>query len=170
MKRMTQAQLKEIEDHLRNLRKTDDLSYSSGVGGKSSEEAEGKKVIDQETLLRLIDECKEEEDRLALLQIMPADKQTQETMAVQQENAQRQIAKLDEISSKLTDAGSQIEHANALQLEAGELEEQLVSSQAKMLNLLEEAEKEKAAGLVKKFDDLVEKTKNFTSHNIGKID
>ena len=170
MKRMTQAQLKEIEDHLRNLRRTDDLSYSSGIGGKSSEEAEGKKVIDQETLLRLIDECKEEEDRLALLQIMPADKQTQETMAVQQENAQRQIAKLDEISSKLTNAGSQIEHANALQLEAGELEEQLVSSQAKMLNLLEEAEKEKAAGLVKKFDDLVEKTKNFTSHNIGKID
>ena len=46
MKRMTQAQLKEIEDHLRNLRKTDDLSYSSGVGGQSSEEAEGKKVID----------------------------------------------------------------------------------------------------------------------------
>jgi len=39
-----------------------------------------------------------------------------------------------------------------------------------MLNLLEEAENEKAAGLVKKFDDLVEKTKNFTSHNIGKID
>ena len=46
----------------------------------------------------------------------------------------------------------------------------MVSSQAKMLNLLEEAENEKAAGLVKKFDDLVERTKNFTSHNIGKID
>ena len=39
-----------------------------------------------------------------------------------------------------------------------------------MLNLLEEAEKEKAAGLVRKFDDLVERTKNQTSHNIGKID
>ena len=57
-----------------------------------------------------------------------------------------------------------------MQLEAGELEDQLVSSQAKMLNLLEEAEKEKAAGLVRKFDDLVERTKNQTSHNIGKID
>ena len=101
---------------------------------------------------------------------MPADKQTQETMAIQQENAQRQIAKLDEISTKLTDAGSQIEKANALQLEAGELEDQLVSSQAKMLDMLEEAEKEKAAGLVMKFDDLVERTKNQTSHNIGKID
>ena len=42
-----------------------------------------KKMIDQETLLRLIDECKEEEDRLNFLQIMPDDKQTQETMAVQ---------------------------------------------------------------------------------------
>ena len=91
-------------------------------------------------------------------------------MAIQQENGQRQIAKLDEISTKLTHAGSQIEQANALQLEAGELEDQLVSSQAKMLNLLEEAEKEKAAGLVRKFDDLVERTKNQTSHNIGKID
>lgn len=57
-----------------------------------------------------------------------------------------------------------------MQLEAGELEDQLVSSQAKMLNMLEEAEKEKAAGLVMKFDDLVERTKNQTSHNIGKID
>ena len=76
------------------------------MGGQSSEEAEGKKVIDQETLLRLIDECKEEEDRLSLLCIMPADKQTQETMAIQQENGQRQIAKLDEISTKLTHAGS----------------------------------------------------------------
>ena len=57
-----------------------------------------------------------------------------------------------------------------MQLEAGELEDQLVSSQAKMLNMLEEAEKEKAAGLVMKFDDLVERTKNQPSHNIGKID
>ena len=39
-----------------------------------------------------------------------------------------------------------------------------------MLDMLEEAEKEKAAGLVMKFDDLVERTKNQTSHNIGKID
>ena len=82
MKRMTQAQLKEIEDHLRNLRKTDDLSYSTAAAGTVTEEAEGKKVIDQETLLRLIDECKEEEERLAVLQIMPDDKQTAETMAV----------------------------------------------------------------------------------------
>lgn len=138
MKRMTQAQLKEIEDHLRNLKKTDDLSYSTAAAGTVTEEQDGKKVIDQETLLRLIDECKEEEDRLALLQIMPDDKQTAETMAVQQENAQRQIAKLDEISTKLNDAGVQIEQANALQLEAGELEEQLVNSQAKMLSLMEE--------------------------------
>ena len=36
MKRMTQAQLKEIEDHLRNLRKTDDLSYSSHRGESQS--------------------------------------------------------------------------------------------------------------------------------------
>ena len=37
MKRMTEAQLKEIEDHLRNLRKTDDLSYSTGrADGQSS--------------------------------------------------------------------------------------------------------------------------------------
>ena len=38
-----------------------------------------KKMIDQETLLRLIDECKEEEDRLTFLQIMPDDKETMNT-------------------------------------------------------------------------------------------
>ena len=81
MKRMTQAQLKEIEDHLRNLRKTDDLSYShrdeetkAGTDETSqnldpSEIADHKmkKMIDQETLLRLIDECKEDEERLNLM-------------------------------------------------------------------------------------------------------
>ena len=96
MKRMTQAQLKEIEDHLRNLRRTDDLSYSSHRGESQGSETKAeiddpseiadskmKKMIDQETLLRLIDECKEEEERLNFLQITPDDKQTQETMAVQ---------------------------------------------------------------------------------------
>ena len=39
-----------------------------------------KKMIDQETLLRLIDECKEEEERMSFLQIMPDDKQTAETL------------------------------------------------------------------------------------------
>jgi len=90
MKRMTQAQLKEIEDHLRNLRKTDDLSYSQrDEETKASTDAASqnldpseiadnkmKKMIDQETLLRLIDECKEDEERLNLMQIMPADKQS----------------------------------------------------------------------------------------------
>ena len=36
MKRLTEAQLKEIEDHLRNLRKTDDLSYSTTRGDGQS--------------------------------------------------------------------------------------------------------------------------------------
>ena len=79
--------MKEIEDHLRNLRRTDDLSYSSHRGDEQSSatkaetddpadiaESKMKKMIDQETLLRLIDECKEEEDRLNFLQIMPDDK------------------------------------------------------------------------------------------------
>ena len=97
MKRMTQAQLKEIEGHLRNLRRTDDLSYSAQTGEETkagtedspSQDPSGiadskmKKMIDQETLLRLIDECREDEERLTFLQIAPDGPQAQETMATQ---------------------------------------------------------------------------------------
>jgi len=62
---MNESQLKEIENHLRKIRNTTDLSYSNmkELDGASSE----RRAIDQETLMRLIDECKEEEDRLQVI-------------------------------------------------------------------------------------------------------
>ena len=74
---MSEAQLKEIENHLRKIRNTTDLSYSnakdasntaaesSGDTPLAAAQAQAQpKRIDPETLMRLIDECKEEEDRL----------------------------------------------------------------------------------------------------------
>jgi len=70
LRRMNEAHLKEIENHLRKIRKTTDLSYSNvkNQGTEDTKEAEAdKKLIDPETLMRLIDECKEEEDRLQVI-------------------------------------------------------------------------------------------------------
>ncbi len=73
LRRMNDAQIKEIESHLRKIRNSNDLSYSNvksaqpeaNDGAAASENpATDRKMIDPETLMRLIDECKEEEDRL----------------------------------------------------------------------------------------------------------
>ena len=66
LRRMSEAQLKEIENHLRKIRNTNDLSYSNTKQGESDPAAD-KGGIDTETLMRLIDECKEEEDRIGLI-------------------------------------------------------------------------------------------------------
>jgi len=67
IRRMNEGQLKEIENHLRKLRNTTDLSYSNIDGAADPSLVSEPKAIDQETLMRLIDECKEEEDRLQVI-------------------------------------------------------------------------------------------------------
>jgi hypothetical protein len=61
-RRQQKAQMAMIENHLKKLQDTDDLSYSDVVKDKDLEIAEqikaGKKLIDDVTLARLIDECK----------------------------------------------------------------------------------------------------------------
>ena len=91
-------------------------------------------------MLRLIDEARDEEERLSFLQIMPENKQTQETLETQQENAKKQLAKLSDVSQKLNEAGQQIEQASMIQEETKKLEEQLVASVSNTLAILEEAE------------------------------
>lgn len=91
-------------------------------------------------MLRLIDEARDEEERLSFLQIMPENKQTQETLETQQENAKKQLAKLSDVSLKLNEAGQQIEQASMIQEETKKLEEQLVASVSNTLAILEEAE------------------------------
>ena len=91
-------------------------------------------------MLRLIDEARDEEERLSFLQIMPENKRTQETLETQQENAKKQLAKLSDVSLKLNEAGQQIEQASMIQEETKKLEEQLVASVSNTLAILEEAE------------------------------
>ena len=71
---------------------------------------------------------------------MPENKQTQETLETQQENAKKQLAKLSDVSLKLNEAGQQIEQASMIQEETKKLEEQLVASVSNTLAILEEAE------------------------------
>lgn len=51
IERKRQEQLKEIEQHLRKLRNTDDLSYSANAAeGIHVTETAGKMLVDEETL------------------------------------------------------------------------------------------------------------------------
>lgn len=57
----------EIERYLSQLKQSDDLSYSEQAEQMSAVvEKDEKKLIDEDTLLRLIDECKDEESRLSV--------------------------------------------------------------------------------------------------------
>lgn len=75
LRRMNDAQIKEIEGHLRKIRNSNDLSYSNVKGAQpdttndaaSENPSTERKMIDAETLMRLIDECKEEEDRIQVI-------------------------------------------------------------------------------------------------------
>lgn len=65
---MQQAKLMEIERHLKNIKQSDDLSYSESQMIVSDDvSANGKQLIDEDTLLRLVDECKDEEARLSVM-------------------------------------------------------------------------------------------------------
>jgi hypothetical protein len=65
-RRMQKAQMVRIEAHLTRLQSTDDLSYSARPDqvqeSVSQDDQDGRKLIDQVTLYRLIDECREEQD------------------------------------------------------------------------------------------------------------
>ena len=80
--------MRDIENHLRKLKNTDDLSYSTNPNTEAEQstttDEDGKKVIDQETLLRLIDECREDEERMSIIN--------------EGEETQQQIVRLKNIS------------------------------------------------------------------------
>jgi len=71
--------LRDIDSNLRRLGKTDDLSYAieeekesqpaSGVIGETSL-VPHRRLIDQETLSHLIEECREEEERRSIMHEM----------------------------------------------------------------------------------------------------
>ena len=57
-----------------------------------------------------------------------------------------------------------------IQEETKKLEEQLVTSANNTLAILEEGEKQKEEGLFQKYDDFVERSKEFRQEKRGKID
>ena len=81
--RMLKAQMRDIEANLKRLTETDDLSYaasankdSSGPQNPNPSDSKGfqykdlvqpKKLIDNDTLSRLIEECREEEERFSIM-------------------------------------------------------------------------------------------------------
>lgn len=72
--RQQRARLMEIERYLNQIRDSDDLSYNEQAQQMSvleqSTDGSGRRrnLIDEETLLRLVDECKDEEARLSVMQ------------------------------------------------------------------------------------------------------
>jgi hypothetical protein len=59
----------EIERHIKEIRQSDDLSYSGGgqlVVIREGAETD-RKLIDNDTMLRLVEECREEEERLSIM-------------------------------------------------------------------------------------------------------
>ena len=59
-----------IERRIFEIRTTDDLSYSkmdSNSGVNIQQTPSGKQLIDRETLMRLIDDCREDKERLSVM-------------------------------------------------------------------------------------------------------
>ena len=76
-RRTQKAQMAQIDAHLRRMQDTEDLSYSDatqrGAEGHdtsvmSNVTADGKAVIDELTLARLVDECRDEQEQRSLME------------------------------------------------------------------------------------------------------
>ena len=107
--------MKEIEANLRRITETDDLSYATGTKEEAKQPAsdskgfqykdlvQPRKLIDNDTLSRLIEECREEDERQSIMNEMQAEYQPalleenrlQLRSAAQTERSIRELAKLD---------------------------------------------------------------------------
>ena len=94
----------EIERHIKEIRQSDDLSYSGGgqlVEVRAEAEAEtDRKLIDHDTMLRLVEECREEEERLSVM----TDGETNDKINRQMEISQMQLQVYNRQERKLQDA------------------------------------------------------------------
>ncbi len=108
--------MREIEANLRRLTESDDLSYatpavkdapqpnpSDSKGFQYKDLVQPKKLIDNDTLLRLIEECRDEEERFSIMSEMQAEYQPgleenrlQLRSAAQSERSVRELAKLED--------------------------------------------------------------------------
>ena len=101
-----------IESTLNKLQGSDDLSYSQ-VATQSDQEIaaqinSGKKLIDQTTLERLIDECKQEQDQIdSISQKNFTDGQS--VVSRQSELSMMQLSKVDRQERTIQEAQTMLE-------------------------------------------------------------
>lgn len=81
-------------------------------------------MIDPETLMRLIDECKEEEDRIQVIAGVE-EHSVQEQIDQQKQQTHNQLVRFEQVSNVLGDADAIAEKARKLEAETFELTQQL---------------------------------------------
>lgn len=103
VKRQTQARMMEIERHLKNIRQSDDLSYTdtNTVDITTIKTDDNRRLIDEETLLRLLDDCKDEEARFS---IMDEGQQPHQMISRQQNLTAIELDHFDEVARRLQEA------------------------------------------------------------------
>ena len=57
-----------IDAHLARLQNTEDLSYSEKAVELSARDEDNRLLVDEATLARLIDECRDEQEHLSLME------------------------------------------------------------------------------------------------------
>lgn len=93
----------EIERHLKNIRQSDDLSYTdtNTVDITTIKTDDNRRLIDEETLLRLLDDCKDEEARFS---IMDEGQQPHQMISRQQTLTAIELDHFDEVARRLQEA------------------------------------------------------------------
>eukprot|EP00347_Sterkiella_histriomuscorum_P021750 403332895 len=115
-KRLLDIQMKKIDQNLRRINETDDLSYANqppqlsdskrNIGAEEmlNQLQPQKKLIDQETLLRLIEECQEDEERQSAMSEMNGDDSRTVAISGYNEKTQLQLAQIEKQSQLFNDA------------------------------------------------------------------
>ena len=118
--------------------------------------------------MRLIDECKEEEDRLQVI-ASEDDRDIQEQIDRQRMESQSVIDKFEAANNVLVKADDYFEKARQLENETFELTQQMAEDEAKFQEDMSVYEKYKADGVIDGFQDFVGKAKNFAIENKQKV-
>lgn len=104
-KRQQQARMMEIERHLKNIRQSDDLSYSENTQAidiTTVKTEDNKKLIDEDTLMRLLDDCKDEEARFSIMD--DGQSQSHSLISRQQNMTEIELESFDVVARRLKEA------------------------------------------------------------------
>ena len=173
LRRMNEAQLKEINGHLSKLRKTDDLSYTNLKNGQSDTGEEGQQqLIPEETLLQLLDEAREEEDRLAIMSNL-GDQDNEDKLQVEiykyQQSAQNEIKKFEETGQKLKEAEQAVAEAFQMRSEIQDLLKHDDEEDKKTQGAIQSLENIERSGVFQKMEDLRQEALGFTQQKKEEI-